>query len=264
MRTLFSNPHRSARREDTENFYWISFSDVMAGLLAIFILALIAIMVQMVLQKNRLEQEKSEIEQEKLAISQKVATIEKNLEKIQKISEFRKKLLEEIQRELDAKGIRVEIDEESLRIPEKDIYFRKREWQIPEKVKDNLGAVGKVVLSVLQKRNATQWIETIFIEGHTDARPYFEKRGNWGLSADRAIAVWRFWEEQVSELMSLKNNKLFSVSGYGATRLVEPHAKSEEDHQKNRRIDLRFLMIEPDAIKLQKLKEALAKLSNPN
>ncbi len=273
MRSIFSNPHRSSRKEDTENFYWISFSDVMAGLLAIFILALVAIMIQMMLQKNRFEQQniemmlqKNRFEQQNIEISKKVAEIEQDLVKIKEISKFRNALLEEIQRKLREQGILVKIEEESkvLRIPEKDIYFRKRKWQIPADVKGSLHTVGAVLLSALKKEERHKMVETIFIEGHTDSRPYLQNRGNWGLSADRAIEVWKFWREAFPEIGNLNQNKLFSVSGYGATRLVQADAVSEQDHKRNRRIDLRFVMINPDAAELKKIKGFYEELSDQN
>jgi len=49
---------------DEENPYWISFSDIMAGLLVIFILATLLLFMQLTQQQVELEQQKAELEQQ--------------------------------------------------------------------------------------------------------------------------------------------------------------------------------------------------------
>jgi flagellar motor protein MotB len=75
--------------------------------------------------------------------------------------------------------------------------------------------------------------------------------GNWGLSTFRAIAVWKFWNQQLGDAANLATitnhtgKPLFSVSGYAAQRrLVEPEI-TKADLQKNRRIDIRFTVKSP-------------------
>ena len=126
-------------------------------------------------------------------------------------------------------------------------------------------------------------LEAAYVEGHTDIEPlirgsYFEN--NMALSAARAQKTFEFmarcseggefkWkrkgEEALTEecdqpdkssvaLKSLKNKQkesLFGVSGYGKSR---PHRKdvsyrdrlTEQGMEKDRRIDLRFIMAPPE------------------
>ena len=110
-------------------------------------------------------------------------------------------------------------------------------------------------------------LDTVFIEGHTDNNFYKNPilRGNWGLSAMRAISVWQFWAEDPNQasngLNAMKNHigeALFSVSGYGDTR-PRNEAKNCEKyddicHSKNRRIDIRITVKKPSIKELEEIK----------
>ena len=72
------------------------------------------------------------------------------------------------------------------------------------------------------------------------------RKGNWELSTLRAISLWEFWIAQpeygskLECLTNLEGKRLFSVSGYAATRRAEEVENSEEAMRKNRRIDIRL------------------------
>lgn len=84
-------------------------------------------------------------------------------------------------------------------------------------------------------------IETIFIEGHTDSRPMNKEGGNTKLSLDRAISVSNALVED-SPLAAYKNAQgqpIFSYSAYGEKR---PLIKNDPTDGKNRRVDLRIVL----------------------
>ena len=84
-------------------------------------------------------------------------------------------------------------------------------------------------------------IETVFVEGHTDVRGADGR--NWQLSTERAVNTYRRLAASQPDLLALQNgagNSVLSVSGYGATRPVPDTAV--EDYDRQRRIDLRFVM----------------------
>jgi len=100
----------------------------------------------------------------------------------------------------------------------------------------------------MSQKDRLNYIDTIFVEGHTDSAPLERIMGNWGLSTYRAISVWNYWEAQESQaklLSQLKNHEgepVFSVSGYGEKRRLILDDLNEVDRRKNRRIDVRFTM----------------------
>lgn len=91
-------------------------------------------------------------------------------------------------------------------------------------------------------------LETVFIEGHTDRDPIHNSQfnNNWELSTARAIATYEIITTKNEYLKNTLRNEfnkpIFGVSGYGATRPFS--AENDRDNYKlDRRIDLRFVMI---------------------
>jgi len=229
-----SNRVIKKRVVDEDNPYWLSFSDIMSGLLLIFILASLYLMIELQTKLDKFDQ----------------STIELN-----KANQTRTKILYEIKEDLLKKGIFVEVVDNKtvLRIPSDQLYFKRGKSEIPEGKADVVLQVGKSLLDVITKNNRIQYINTIFIEGHTDSMRAGKHiaKGNWGLSTFRAITVWDFWRNNLhygALMASLRNHKgdpIFSVSGYAATRRVNETELTEASMRVNRRIDIRFTMKQP-------------------
>lgn len=236
---------------DEENPYWMSFSDIMAGLLVIFVLAAIALIVE---------------------LTQKSSEWDKQIEEIAKAQEVRKNLLYEVEQELRAQNIPVKISDNDtvLRIPDDVLSFNQGSFELPTDGHQNIALViGEVLHAAIIKEERWKFLDTIFIEGHTDKVPYRDRRikGNWGLSTFRAISVWNFWNEKMEQGQRLEDiynhdgKRLFSVSGYADTRPdkeTEADPDSEESLRKNRRIDIRITVRRPA---LEEYKEIKARLN---
>lgn len=241
---MLSSPfgQKSSRVNGDENPYWISFSDIMAGLLVIFVLAVIHLVLELAEQKE---------------------AIEADIALIKRIHEIRAEMLLEIKDDLVKDKIQVEIsDNESvLHIPD-ELAFAENKSTIPKDKEVFVGKVGKALFSSLKKEGRMRFVDTIFIEGHTDSRPAPRyPNGNWGLSTDRAISIWKYWTERLEvgeEMQALRNredSKIFSVSGYGATRRLVAPDTLKEQRRKNRRIDIRFTMFSPSVSDFQTVLE---------
>ena len=237
---------------DSENPYWVSFSDIMAGLLVIFILALIVLMIRLNTQTIIKEELRKQVE--------------KALRELAAIEEIRKEILYEIRDNLKTRGVHVEVvDNHSvLRIPMEQLSFRSSRYDIPKEKLETVLIIGEMLKDALIKPGRTRYIDTIFIEGHTDSEPYERVEfGNWGLSAHRAISIWKYWTEdpgKINKFIEMKNKDgkhLFSVSGYSWTRRIIIPDIAPEDKEENRRIDIRFTMRTPVTGDLQKLLERL-------
>jgi len=235
MKTLAFNSYNPniSLNSEPDNPYWISFSDIMAGLLVIFILASVLLIIKLSNMQNKVENAISEI---------------------QNTNYIRSLMLTEIKEILAKKGINVEISENQsvLRIPDERLYFESLSYEIPSNKKKLVGEIGRTLYYAILKKDRYKYIDTIFIEGHTDSlKAASINMGNWGLAAYRAISVWKYWSEELEigwKLRTLKNsyNKpMFSVSGYAATRPLISKDDTEYKRRKNRRIDLRFSMKKP-------------------
>lgn len=92
-------------------------------------------------------------------------------------------------------------------------------------------------------------LDAVFIEGHTDTTPIHTARfqNNWDLSAARASATFAQFVTAFPALATLKNDQneaLIGVSGYGDLRPIDTSGTAA-GLQRNRRIELRFIMAMP-------------------
>ncbi|WP_445424802.1 OmpA/MotB family protein [Alishewanella sp. HL-SH06] len=258
------NSRGSSHQVDEENPYWISFSDIMAGLLVIFVLAAVALI---------------------LELTQKSEQWDEAIREIAKAEQVRKDLLREIEQELNAMNIPVKISDNDtvLRIPEDVLTFAQGRFDIPDDARSQQNAldIGRVLFNSITKEERWKYLDTIFVEGHTDPVPFRNNaiKGNWGLSTFRAISVWNYWNEAMAQsyrLDALTNHvgkPLFSVSGFAETRPIPCSLGStevadssicpdgvmtaEESHSKNRRIDIRFTVRRPALEEYQAVKQVI-------
>lgn len=249
---LGSTPH--SIHVDEENPYWISFSDIMAGLLVVFIMASLALILELIQVQEKLEQTQTEV-----------------LEAIKEIAhaeQIRRDILYEIKEELIQKNILVEVSDNDsvLRIPDGLLSFRSNQYDIPtDKVsQETVISIGNALHHSITKRKRAQYLDTVFIEGHTDSRASARHMGNWGLSTFRAISIWDFWNKnliQKQPLSDLKNHTghpLFSVSGYAETRPVNFSENTEAELRQNRRIDIRFTVKRPTIQQYEQVNKLIA------
>lgn len=238
---------------DEENPYWMSFSDIMSALLVIFILASVVLILQLM-----------EIQQE---LKERQVRFDEEVFELKKAEEVRRTILDEAVETLRQRGIQVEVSQNHtvLSIPNDLLGFDTGAYEIHSGYQTQALEIGKVLNEVISRESRVDFLDTIFIEGHTDNRPLqgFMGKGNWGLSTFRAISLWQFWEENFpeKELLSRLVNKddapLFSVSGYAETRPVVFSQQTEEDFKRNRRIDIRFTIRRPDSTQYEQVKELL-------
>ncbi|GLR64435.1 OmpA/MotB family protein [Marinospirillum insulare] len=233
---------------DEENSYWMSFSDVMSALLVIFILAAVALMVQLLETEAELKEKVDKLDQEiqQLKIAEKV----------------RKTILEEAAEELTKLGIQVVVSENDsvLRIPNDLLGFSTAAYEIQPQFHETAYAIGKVLHKVISREDRIDYLDTIFIEGHTDNRSFngVLGKGNWGLSTFRAITLWQFWTNSLPARLSLQemlnkdDQRLFSVSGYAETRPVTKQQITLEELSANRRIDIRITIRRPKSQEIER------------
>lgn len=250
MRFLKSND----ANVDEDNPYWMSFSDIMSALLVIFILASVVLILQLM-----------EIQQE---LKERQIRFDEEIYELKKAEEVRRTILDEAVEALRQRGIVVEISQNHtvLSIPNDLLGFDTGAYEIHSGYQAQALEIGKVLNEVISLDDRVDFLDTIFIEGHTDNRPLagFMGKGNWGLSTFRAISLWQFWESEFSDTKPLSRlaNKdgspLFSVSGYAETRPVVVDQQTAEDFKRNRRIDIRFTIRRPDSAQYEQLKGLLS------
>lgn len=235
---------RRPSKVDEENPYWMSFSDLMSGLLVIFILAAVALIIE---------------------LTQKTTEIDEGIDELKKAEQAREDILNEVRRELAEQDIEVLLADNDtvIRIPESTLSFESGENKIPNdpRVQYAVAQIGLVLHQAITRDERLQYLDTVFIEGHTDSDGIFYRgKGNWGLSTDRAISVWTAWQSEIdvtpdyTDLDNVYGQKLFSVSGYADTRRVQLIEDTSQQKAENRRIDIRFTVKKPSIADLERLK----------
>ncbi len=234
---------RSKRHNEEEESYFISMADMMVGLLFIFIILLLYFAME----------------------------FRHTTDALSGANGTRSKMLVQLKKELAAHGItKVEIDTENgvLSLHD-DILFDTAQYELTPVGKERVKTVANVLMQVLpcyaDFEDASQKpencepeihkIDAVFIEGHTDSVPLGQHgviADNLDLSALRATHTFRTLvadEPKLDTLVNLSGERavpIFSVSGYGDQRpTLDATGTPDEINKRNRRIDLRFLMITP-------------------
>jgi flagellar motor protein MotB len=229
--------------EASEESYYVSISDMLIGLLFLFIIMLMYVALQL--------RETTDV----LKTSEQTRT-----ELLQKISTY-----------LTERNVAAEADFEAgvLRLPDEILF---------EKGRDDPKAEGVRALRVLADAfeqhlpcytyrrsssrpsecvNEAHNVEAIFIEGHTDSDRFTSNgrlRDNWDLSAARASNTFRIldgYKPTLGDFLSdapsdPEASALFSIAGYADERPVDP-GSDELAKSRNRRIDIRIVMASPKA-----------------
>lgn len=240
--------YQPANPVDEENPYWMSFSDIMSALLVIFILAAVALMVQLM--------------EAEAVLQEKVDKLNVEIDVLQAAEKVRKTILDEAAEELAKRGIQVVVSENDsvLRIPNDLLGFDTAAYDIQPKYYSTASSIGEVLQQVISREDRLDYLDTIFVEGHTDNRRFngFMGTGNWGLSTFRAISLWQYWSNalpaqgSLQTMLNKENKPLFSVSGYGETRPVTKKQETDEELSANRRIDIRITIRRPKSEEIKR------------
>ena len=279
---------------NAKNNYLISVSDIMMGLLFIFII--ITVYFSLTAQKMQLEAtnaiHKANVAEVSAENATKQATKAKSVAKkslkrallaenkakkvVQKLSgsiATRSELLDTIQARLIESNIKIFLDHKNgvLRLPEGIVSFKHGQSDFQDKESEvNLKKIANTIAAILpcylpghRAENCpetTHYIESILIEGHTDTTG--DEKINWTLSTQRALKAFWLVTQSEPELNTYTNEMgqpLLSVSGYGESRPLNYTSGMgiKEYNRNNRRIDFRFLMVPPENYIIEKHEKRL-------
>jgi flagellar motor protein MotB len=282
---MFRRRIREKRSGEEENPFLLSFSDLMASLLAIFILALIVTLIELEKRMDQLAKREKELELSRIELIERLeeirdiqAKIETAITSVSGREQSLTAMLEEIQKDLKDRGIEVVLAENGtvLRIPEQQLQFAPGKDEVPLTYTGPAKAIGHALLQALSRAENRAMLDTVFIEGHTDSVPFSVRMGNWGLSTYRAISLWNFWTDKPGELSALKSLRtlppdpaqpakpLISVSGYADTRSTHGLLDGQSlkaDRPEDRRIDIRFTLVSAERKNLESLREDVQRMS---
>lgn len=239
--------------------YLASLSDLMVGLLFVFIIMLMAFALNYrTATESSAKQEKKYQQQ----ISEEERIRQNMEEALSRLTSQNKgalaEMLHKIQQQLHTSGIEVSVsaDQSTLRIGEDTLNFTSGSWNISPAGDQVLQTIAQVLMHIVpcyahgapDCGKIRPILEAAFIEGSTDNVPYHNgAMDNWNLSANRAVEAYRHLitaQPGLDELRNTDNKPLFGVSGYADRRPVAEN-DTDDDRKRNRRIDVRFLLLAP-------------------
>lgn len=264
----------SKKNGEEENPFLLSFSDLMASLLAIFILALVVMMIQLHNDRQKVQISIIKLKESLAEIQQAQNAVASALEGVGLREKSLRGMLEEIQKDLKEQGVEVMVSDTGLHIQEKGLSFELNRYEIQDRYKPAADLIGAALLNALKNEANRKILDTVFIEGHTDSVPNRREMGNWGLSTYRAISLWLYWTEspgtyaELKQLKSLAQDKerpLISISGYADTRPIgldygRNASNNEIGNPADRRIDIRFTLASQEKKDLTELQVPFQKM----
>jgi chemotaxis protein MotB len=245
--------------------YFVSMTDMMVGMLFIFIILLMSFALLFRHQTDE-QVRTTETQKGKIEVAEEVgrrldeleSRITQRLNEAREANQLRSRLLRELEAQLLREQLVVQVDESSgvLRLTEDAVRFPVNGWVLAGRAKDNVSKIARVLASILpayavcaktestpqcreEKRSS---LETVFVEGHTDETGIDEQ--NWRLSTLRAASTYRGLTEVSPEIRNIHNSRdeeILSIAGYSSTRPIDTGGNAAA-REKNRRIDLRFVM----------------------
>lgn len=256
MKWLVGGDALMIKGEDGGQSYLISVSDMMSGLLFIFMITIIVFVINVHVETAKTTE-----------------ALEQATNELTQTREARAELLEDLRVFLEKQGLRVHVDPDQgiLRLPE-NILFPFGSADLQPEGKENLRKLASALSVIVpcyagdrssprpascpEDRFRPGTLEAVLIEGHTDNVPIREGgqfKSNWELSAKRSIVTYLEMLRAEPVLEEVKNpnaEPLLSLSAYADTRPVVRHER-ETPEPLNRRIDLRFLMAPPSPERLE-------------
>jgi len=279
---------RAGLPEEEGEGYFASVSDLMVGVLFVFLLMMTVLALnfrddsqELVATRAQMEAAKAEairLRSENTRIYLKLREAATALQReLQDREEIRAALLERLAQGLQRAGISFVLDQRSGVLHLSDaIPFRTGRSDLSEtEAQRTVGVLARVLTDTLPcfasgaplqavcPKRAADILETMLVEGHTDTQRYAglsdvqSGAENDRLSTSRALTVFAAIRQQAPVLDSLKNaggQPLLGVSGYGQRRpLAGTDESNPEDLMRNRRIDLRFVLSARNSQQIEKL-----------
>ena len=228
--------------EPVTESYLESLSDLLVGLLFIFIIVLMSFSLD-------------------LRVSE--AKNKERLKQLSDATELRTSMLDNMQSTLKRSNIFVEIDRQNgiLRLPQSMLF----DSGSAEFTRDGLSKVAQVAKILANELpcyalvtrarphcpvDAHPVLDAVFIEGHTDKVPITGGpfKNNWDLSAARSRTTYLALTSDQPVLNKILNSNaqpLLSISSYGDSRPLSTYGSEAENQKRSRRIDLRFIVGTP-------------------
>lgn len=231
------DPSARSEPDDGEDSYLASLSDLMVGMLFIFIIMLMAFALSYTNATNAANAQSRALQ----------CLLTKNQQRVEVLLA---KIGSNANRRLgNSVGIEVDKNSQALRMKDSGLFNTGSSALLPQ---------GQLTIHALaqelnQLEGAEEIIDAVYVEGHTDNDPIIGG-SNWVLSAQRAINTYQeliLTNDKLDKMQNASGQKLFAVSGYGEWRPIANNSTVAGKNM-NRRIDIRLALRVPTSGEVQK------------
>lgn len=264
---------RRKKASKSEDFqYWLSYSDMMAGLLLVFALIISFTIMQakkqyeikeeQLIEQQSIAEEQQEIakEQKKVLENQQKELAEQQLimeeqqEKIDKILGVKSELVEALRDEFEGTDLKVSVDPQTGAITfDSSVLFDYNKYDIKQTGRNFLQAFLPKYFDVLMKPEFAEYIAEIIIEGHTDTEGGYIY--NLDLSQKRALSVASFCLEEgngvVAEDSLEELRKIVTANGRSYSNPIM-NEDGTVNKDASRRVEFKFRLKDEDMIEEMK------------
>lgn len=235
------------RREEEETSYWLSYSDMMAALLLIFILIISFTILQ---SQTVYEAKESELAAQKELVEEQQEQLEEQQEELDKLIGIRKELIEALKEEFEGSSLSVTVDSKTGSIAlDSSILFDSGQFALKNTGEDLLKKFLPKYMKVLTSKDFKEYVSEIIIEGHTDTQGDYLY--NLELSQKRALSVSSFCLDTQKEVLSQKQieklRKIVTANGKSFSNPVLD-ADGKEDQNASRRVEFLFRLKDEEMI----------------
>ena len=273
---------RKRRSNDEETSYWLSYSDMMAALLLIFVLIISFTMLQskrqyeekerellaqqnvigeqqeqldkqkdiVNQQKEELDQQKNIVNQQKNIVNQQQEQMQAQQEQLDKIIGIKSALITALRDEFDGSELKVSVDSQTGAITfDASVLFDKGKYEIKDEGKNFLDQFLPRYFSVLLKEDFHQYISEIMIEGQTDTTADYLY--NLELSQQRALAVAKYClDEKSSSIPKDQIEQLQKIMTANGRSFSNPIYKEDGtiDMDASRRVEFKFRLKDEEMV----------------
>jgi|GEM_PF-2364235 len=215
------------RDKNSDTNFWISYSDLTAGLLFIFLAILLI---------------------SHFSFSSQKSENDKVFEKLQYFLKLREKIAEDLKSNFIKEGIDVQIDPQTGILTIKEtLLFDKDKADLKPEGADLLRKIIPVYSKTLFGRDEfKEWIKGIIIEGHASKEKEVRYLMDMKLSQDRAFAVLSFvFGPDFNDFPDLELlRELTTAQGRGFMSSLPPLPEETPDQlrKRNRRVEIKYLL----------------------
>lgn len=242
--------HLSHSHEEEKESFWVSYTDLMSGLLVIFALVLMVAMFNM----------QSTFEESKAAIAEKEEALKKQNEMIEEIVGVKMEIIRELVATFKDSNLNMEVDQQTGAIRfSGGVFFETNSSEVSPTGQKYLEEFIPKYIGILLSDQFRDEVSQIIVEGHTDTASGYLY--NLKLSQDRALSVVQKisapefpnfeHREELSKVITA-NGRSFSVPIL--------NEEGQIDAEKSRRVEFKFRLKDDEVLdKIQDMVKENAK-----